>query len=444
MALNNVLISVQGYVTDEALPALDNALVVTRSFDGQFKNWDKPETYGTRGDSFQIKKQTRFSVQDTLNFDPVTSGAFQEQYMNVTADKEALVNYAATDMQLATFEPKSLMMTNKASAITTLSNQIEQDSARTAALGGYRFFGNPIIQPGQLQSVGEVTNSVARMRSFGGMGEAHYIMPLDVAAQVIQSGLQQFAPKRNDEIADEGEIGYLGGVDRVRFLQSTLLPIHTAGTMTTTDVAINQGTGFTIDSVVVVAPGATAPNGTTTFTLSGVTTGATIVENDMIQITPQAGSAPLRYLNYYAHDTLSLNPIQGRVTVGDTADGGGNITFTIEPALIFDASGVDVNRNLSRDIITGGAGDKLVVTESHRAGAFFFTPFIKFVNPKLPSTDPFTSVSEVTDDSAISLRCYHGYVFGANTTQFVHDSLYGYGVAPEGVTRLVYPVDSTI
>lgn len=439
MAFNSILIPVQGYVTNEALPALDNALVITRSFDSKFKDWEKPETYGTRGATFLVKKQTRFSVQTTLDFDPVTSGNFQEQFMSVTADTEALVNYAATDQQLATFDPQSLMMTNKDSAITTLSNRIETDSASTAALGGYRFFGNPIIQAGQLQSVGEVTNSVAKFRSFGGMGEAHYIMPLDTAAQVIQSGLQQFAPKRNDEMADEGEIGYLGGVDRVRFLQSALLPVHTSGTVTTTDAGINQTTGFTISSVTVTAPGTGAPNGTTEITLSGVTTGATIVENDMIQLVPATGSAPLQFLNYYSY-TASLQAVQGRVITGGTADGAGDLTFTIEPALIFDATDTDVNRNLTRAIVPGA--DTLVVAESHRAGAFFFTPFIKFVNPKLPSTEPFVSVSEMTDDSAISLRCYHGYVFGSNTTQFIHDSLYGYGVAPEGVARLIYPLET--
>jgi len=46
MAINNTLIAVQGYVTDEALPMLDNSLVITRSFDSKFKDWNKPETYG--------------------------------------------------------------------------------------------------------------------------------------------------------------------------------------------------------------------------------------------------------------------------------------------------------------------------------------------------------------------------------------------------------------
>lgn len=431
---SNVLVNVQGYVTDYALPILKNSLVITRTSDTNYENWESAEAAGTRGPAFRWKKPTRLTVTDGLAFDASTSGSYQEQEMSVSITEEKKAEYAITAFQQATFNPQSVLKTNGIVAINELANTMELFSAKTVSFGGYRFYGSPLVQTNQLLSVGEMMIDVlAPFRSFGGQQHAWVVLPPVPAAQIIQSGLQQFVPDRNDKLGNAGIISQLRGASAVTFLESNLLPTHTAGTASTN--VLNDTTGYTISAVTPVPPSSAFPVGVTTIDLTGLTDGETFLENDMIDIGVNVKATnPLKFLTYTGAG-ISAQDVQGRITTDITVVGG-IATITIEPALISTAP--DDNLNLNRAIVPGT--DTLRVTKSHLCGAVYFGSYFKFAAPPLGSTQPYMSASVREPDVGVAIRAYHGYLPEKAQYFFGHDAVYGAGVAAEGLGRLIFPL----
>ncbi len=443
MSFNQQLVIVQGLVNEQIAPRLDNALAITRAMDTSQESYVKAQQYGTQGAVYLVEKPIRSNVERTLAFDAVNSGSWQQQYMSVAVTNEVRNNYQVPNITEATFTPESIHGGQLRSRVRQIAEEIELDSANTAAFGGYRFFGDPLVPAGQFSTVDSINLMIAQFRTFGGTDYATCFLPQITSARIKTQSYQLFTPEQNDEFVKQGSIGVLGGNPFIRFMQTSIIPTHFSGTASTETL---NTTGYTIVSVTPTPPNVPSssgtPNGTTEIVLSGMTPGTTIIENDMIQINSGDPSSPLRFLNYVNYGIPSAQPVQGRVITGGTVDGAGALTITISPALIFDAAVTDpdVNRNLNRDIVPGS--DTLQVAKSHKAGYIFFKEYIKYVSPKLPPLTPFPSQS-VTTDHGISVRSYYGAVFGGATDQFVIDNYYGYGVADEGVCRILIPVDES-
>jgi len=436
---DNSTFDVQGYIDNDALPFLHNKLGVTRTLNRSDEDYSKPLAYGTRGDVFAIKKPTRLNAETGLTFDSTsaTDGSFTEQVLFVTADQLANSRYAITDVEGAVYNVNGLLKTNPQSALDELANKIDAYNAEQVAFAGYRAFGDFNIQSAQNSTVGEVTQNIALFQSFGCARDTYYVVPMGNAAQITQSGLQQFVMKRNEEIAVAGEIGELNGAPYTKFLATNLLPVHIAGTAA--DDATNFLTGYTIDSVNPTPPSnvfGSSQAGTTEIVLTGGTDGTTIVENDMIDIGFLNTANPLRFLTYRGY-IPSEAQVQGRVTSGGTF-ASGTVTITIEPALIFDSANADTNRNLNRPIIPGT--DTLRIAASHRAGAIYEGSYGYFVSPALPMREPYPTGTKRDPELQISMRAYYGAVFDRATKYFVHDVIYGFGAAPEGFGRILLPI----
>jgi len=404
------------------------------------KNYAKAQSYGTQGAVYLVEKPIRFNIYDTLAFDPVNTGSFQQQYMSVAVTTQSRTNYQVPNITDATFTKASVHTGNIVAQTKQLAEKVEYNSAFAATYGGYRFFGDPLVPDGQLQNVAAINRMGAVFRSFGGMGMATCFIPNLSAAEIRSQSYQLFTLDQNNEFTEEGTIGKLSALPNVLFMETPITLSHIAGTAADDD--INLTTGYTIVSATPTAPnvpGIGTPNGTTEIVLSGMTPGTTVVTGDLVQLIGGSALGQLTFLNYTNYDIFSLNPVQGRVITGGTADGAGALTITVSPAWIYDASATpDVNRNLSRAIVPGT--DTLRIARSHRAGFMFYKEYMKYVSPPLPPLAPFPSQT-VTTDRGISVRAYYGAVFGGATSQFVGDLYYGYGSAEEGVCRLLFPLN---
>ena len=438
----NSLVDVEGYITDEGLPFLENRLGLCLTCNSDYRSWGPAEKWGTRGQTFSKKLPTRSRVKTGITFDQqaVGEGDFTERRLAITADQEKLRDYQYTNIQEALYDRKGLLAYNNRSDLIELATEMEKYVAQQMAFTGYRAFGDFAVQSGQMQTVGEVTDAVATFQAFGYGAEIYYTAPLKAAAKIAQSALQQFVLDRNNRVARRGEMGELGGVEDTVFMKSNVLPTHTAGTASLN--AANLGTGFQIDSVTPTAPSNAVggnPNGTTSIDLSGMTPGETIVANDIVDIG-FLSTDPLRMLTYTGY-VQSPQTVQGRVVTGGTVDGSGDLTIVIEPALIYDATNTDVNANLNRDIVTGGSGDTLRVAKSHIAAPVYIGQYGFFVCPPLPKLENHASAS-VESPNGISLRMYYGDgIIGTATKWVVHDVLYGFKGAGEAFGRILYPID---
>lgn len=435
----NSTFDVQGYVDDEALPILVNKLGITRTLDRKYENWEKPESYGTRGDTFLCKLPTRINANDGLTFqtqEGSTDGDFAERVLAVVAGEQANARYAITDVQQAVFDVDGLLKSNPIASLNELAIKMDTFSATSVSFRGYRAFGDFAISPNQNTTVAEVTDNVATFQSFGCGSMGYYANPFRVSAKIVQSGLQQFVLKRNEDLAVKGELGELGGVPETTFLTTNLLPVHTAGTAA--DDAGNLTPGFTIDSVVVTPPtndlSSGTQAGTTTINLSGMTNGLTILKDDMIDIGKLNIADPLFYLTFTGY-IPSEQLLQGRVTANVTV-AGGVVAVVVEPAMIFDGANLNVNRNLSRDIIPGT--DTLRVAKSHRCGALYLGEYGKFVSPPLPQKEPYPTGTKMSPEMQLSVRAYYGAnALGGQTKYFVQDVIYGFGGGAEGFARVL-------
>lgn len=436
----NSKFDVVGYADKDAVPMLENKLGTVLTLDRKYQGWERAEYFGTRGQSFTTKLPTRLNADDGITFDQTdpADGSFSERILAVTADQLKNSRYAYTNVEEAVYDVDGLLNTNPQSAVNEIANAMDRFAATSVSLRGYRAFGDFAVQSGQMQTVGEVTDAVATFQSFGCGSRGYYLIPFRAAAKITQSGLQQFVMKRNEDIAVKGEIGELNGVPDTTFLSTNLLPIHISGTAAN-NVA-NLGTGFTIDSVVVTPPSNLITGnqaGITTINLTGMTDGETILVDDIIDIGFLNVSNPLIYLTFTGYNE-SEQSIQGRVIVGGTVVANA-LQIQIEPALIFDATEINVNRNLNRAIIPGT--DTLRVARSHRAAGLYIGEYGKFVNPQLPEKDTYKSASIKSKDTQLSMRVYHGDTrLGADAKYMVHDVLYGFGGAAEGFGRILYPI----
>lgn len=436
----NSTFNVEGYVTKDSLPFLENQLSVTLTYDSDYRSWGPAKEVGTRGDTFVFKTPTRTRTKTGITFDQLAAGEgdFSERIMPITANQQDHTNYQYTNVEEALFDRKGLLSYNNRSNLIELGTRMEQFSVTQGAFTGYRAFGDFSVQDGQMQTVGEVTDAVATYQTFGDAPDGYYVIPLTPAAKIAQSSLQQFVPARNDKVALKGDLGNLGGVENMRFIKSNVIPIHTAGTAA--DNAQNLGAGYEISSIVVTPPSNDLTGnsvGTTTINLASMPNdGDTFVVNDMIDIGFNSTS-PLRFLSFTGYVT-SENTVQGRVITGGTV-AGGTVQIVIEPSLIVD-DGIDVNANINRAIVTGSSGDKLRVAKSHRAAPIYIGNYGKFVAPKLPTMEDLKS-GAVESPNGISLRMYYGDgIIGTAKKWVVHDVIYGFKGLAEGFGRVLYPL----
>lgn len=440
MALpTNVLQQVQTYQRSN-LALLENLNCFITTANTKFKDFEKVTANLGSSVSFDLPPRFTTSVGLVASFQPAvqrvqtltcdqatnTSYAFtaQERIFNVDKDTESYMEMfgrSATAEMGANIEANVALNANSHVPVYSVVNG---QSVPTGALhtesGPYRFFGDG---NSAINSYQQLAQMVANFKNYGAVKDGLKIyLPDTIIPAIVGTGLNQFAPNRNNDIAMSWEVGEFG-TPPVMYYSSNLLPIHTAGTLgqagtTLTVTSTNDATGANI----------------TQITFSGAGTDASAVKSgDLLQFQDNvSGQTNARFLTFIGH-TISNQPVQVRATA-DAASSGGSVTINITPALQSTSGGT---QNINTNII---AGMQVKILPSHRCGLVVGGNALFLAMPRLPDQAPFPTANEYDMDTGVSMRMTYGSLFGQNQMGLIHDSTWGSVLVPEYSMRIAFPV----
>lgn len=407
--------NVQTYQKSE-LALLQNLNCFISTYNTEFKNFEKREA--NLGDTVTFDTPPRFVASDGL---VVTYQASQQLVQPLTIDKAKNVSTDYTNQQwIFNLEPMEYMEKFGRSAVAELASAVEQDVARNTIINSpYRFYGDGVTP---INSYGQIAEALAKFRNYGATTNGKLNMYLQDTAipAIINSGLNQFVLKRNEDTAMSW---MLGEFDNCKFMRSNLLPQHTSGTIgqastVLTVTSTNDPTGAAISTITFSNAGTDA---------NAIKAGDLLVFNDGV-----SGQPDMRYLTWTGH-APSANKVQFRATA-DAVSSGGNVTISIYPTL---QSTVGSNQNLSYNV---AAGMQVSVMPSHRRGVIICDKAAYIAMPALPDEVPFPTVSEYDPETAVAMRMYYGSIFGQNQRAFVHDCIWGSTAVPQYTMAVLFPV----
>ncbi len=439
----NILQTVQTYQKNE-LAWLLNEFVGINVSNKQFKNFN--DLTANLGDSVTFNLTPRYisyaglqiteqpSVQRVQTLECV-------QCFNVSAaytDQQFIFNVRDYMNQLGMAAMKELgtkvekdILKNIVSGVTVVDPQNASVGTQTTAMinsGPFRFYGDGITP---INSFGQLAKACANFRDFGAATHKMMaILPTANIPDIINSGLNQFAQNRNNELAEKWRLGYW---DMTDWYESNLLPTHVAGTIgdaaapanVMTVVSTNDATGANVTQITFTTDASVGSD------VGAIKAGDLLVFNDGV-----SGKPNMRFLTFIGHE-VSQQPVQFRA-IADATSSGNSVTVSIRTI-----NGVGLvwaqnqNQNLNNAI---SAGMQVTVMPSHRAGVLMSGDPLYLAMPRLPQEDPFNTVSMIDGDSGASIRHYWGSQFGMNNRSYVRDEIHGSTLIAENCMRLLFPL----
>ena len=412
---NNILTNVITYNKAD-LAYLQNINCFVSTFNKKYKDFQKSNP-ANLGDTLSFDKPPRFVGTNSLvaEFQPA-----DQRVQNLKVDQQLSVAINVTAQQLI-FNVEDYMDRFGMGAVEEMGAIIEANVAQNCVTGPYRFYGDGLTS---IQSFEQLAQSLAMFRNFGAAKDKTkgYLSDLSIP-NVVNSGLNQFATNRNNELANSWELGEFA---RCEWYSSNLLPTHIAGT---------EGIAGTV--LTVVSTTLNSDGGVITITLSGTSTAndpASVLQNDRGQFQDGVSGQPnLRFLSFTGHQPCGV-PVQFQVTANATSTGGNQVTISVTPPLQATSGNT---QNITSAIV---AGMQIKLLPSHRSGMIHSGDQAYLAMPPLPSTEPFTN-SVVTDmETGASLRMYTGYQFGQNLYGTVHDAIWGSTIVPDNCMAMIYPL----
>lgn len=430
---NNILQQVQTYQRSGLGLLLNLACHISTS-NKKFKDFDKIQANLGSTVTFDLPPRFTTSAGLVASFEPAV-----QRVLQLVADQSNNTSFTVTSQQrifnLEKGEEDYMRVFGK-SAIAELANLVETNIAlnwisgvvsqtsltSNTFSGPYRFFGDGTTA---ITSYQQLAQAVMLFKNYGSVAEGMKIyLPDTIIPAIVGSGLNQFAPHRNDEIAMSWEVGDFG-TPRVNYYQSNLMPIHVSGNtgvlgQTLTVVSTNDPTGQNVTQITV--------SGATNNDADAVLAGDLFEFNDGV-----SGKPNMRYLTFIGH-SQSANKVQFRATANAAANGSGNVVLTITPALNW-AGGA--NQNLNNPIT---AGMQISGLPSHRAGGICGGDALYLAMPQLPEQSPYDTANEYDPETGSSLRLTYGSLFGQNQTGMIYDEVHGSVLVPEYSMRFVVPL----
>lgn len=410
---NNILQQVQTY-QESSLAYLQNLNCFISTANTKFKDFEK--LTANLGDTVTFDLPPRFIVANSL---VATFQSANQRVQNLTVSNALNVSYAFTAQQFI-FNVEDYMQNFGKSATMELSAAIEANVATNCVTAPYRFFGDGITQ---INSYGQLASALAMFRNYGAAKDNTKFYLSDIAqSAIVNTGLNQFVPRRNDEIAMSWDVGTF---DRAEFYVSNLLPVHTAG-----NVGINA-TVLTVLSLTTAADGSITA---ITFSGAGTNDASAVLQYDKFQFSDNVSTYPnLRYLTFIGHK-VSSNPVQFQATANAGSDGSGHVTVSINPPL---QSNTDSAQNLNYAV---QIGMQVTALPSHRAGMITAGDPLFLAMPMLPEEVPFPTANQHDPDTGVSMRMYYGSLFGQNQRGMIHDSIWGSTAVSEYTMSVIFPL----
>ncbi len=435
----NVLQTVQTYQKAE-LAWLLNSFVGINIANKKFKNFN--DLTANLGDTVTFDTTPRYISYAGLQ---ITEQPSTQRVQSLICSQAANVAAAYTDQQFI-FNVRDYMDRFGMSAVKELGSLIETDILRNfisgvrvndpqntnfnslqTGSGPFRFYGDGVTP---INSFTQLAQSVANFEDFGAATHKMCaILPVANIPAIVGTGLNQFAMRRNDEIANSWELGKFSNTD---WYESNLLPVHVSGTIGNTAapnnvmtvVSTNDPTGFNVTAITFSEP-------------TGGTDANAVKAGDLFQFNDGVSGKPnMRFLTFIGH-SVSSQPVQFRATA-DAASVAGAITVSIQT---INAVGLvwaqTANQNLNNAIT---AGMTVTPLPSHRAGILMSGDQFYLAMPRLPDESPFTTSNMVDPDSGASIRHYFGSQFGMNNRAYVRDSVWGSTLVAENSLRYAFPL----
>lgn len=411
---NNVLQDVITY-NKAGLALLQNSCCFLATANKKYKDFDRqvPQNLGATV-SFDLPP--RFNTVNSL---VISSQSAEQRVHQLSVDQQASVSYDFTAQQFI-FNVRDYMDVFGKSAIAEIGAKVEANVALNAKTAPYRFFGDGATP---VSSYLQLANALAFFRNYGAAKDntRGYLSDLTFPA-IVNSGLNQFTPNRNEKEMNSWEVGSFARCD---WYQSNLLPTHTAG---------NVGENGTTLTVASFTPNADGSIDTITFSGASASDADAIKENDSLQFSDGVSGQPnMRFLTFIGHE-VSQSPVQMRVTADAASTGGGNVTVSFYPPLQSNA-GKDQNINNAVAV-----GMQVTALPSHRCGVIMAGNPLFMAMPRLPEETPFPTSNLMDPETGASLRMYHGSLFGQNQRANVHDVIWGSTLVPEYSMKVALPL----
>lgn len=433
MALpDNALVQVQTY-QEGHLAKLQNYGCFVAQANTRFKDFQNREA--NLGASITFDTPPRYVTNNTLvaTFQPST-----QLVETLTVNQAVNTSYAFSTQQFI-FNVDKYMDEFGSAAVAELATEVESNIAGNAnssvinndttspnfglpdpTSGPFRCYGDSLTP---INSFGQLAQIKANYFNFGGpKGKLKIFLPDTIVPQIANSGLNQFAMDRNNEMANSWEVGSYADMD---FFASNLLPSQFAGTMgneqaVLTLVSTNDPTGANV----------------TQLTFSGAGTDANAIHYGDIATFQDfvPSQTNVRFLTYIGHK-VSKQPVQFRATAA-AASSGGNVTVNIWPALCWQSG--NANQNLSRQLT---AGMQVKFLGDHTCGLVVGGDALFLAMPALPDQIPYPTSNRYDDETGVSVRLTYGSLFGRNEQGFIHDAIWGSHGVPPYLMRIAFPIN---
>ena len=437
---DNILQQVQTYQRS-SLGLLQNLCCFVSTANTKFKDFDKIQANlgssvtfdtpprATTSAGLVVSWQPAVQQVETLTCDQAFNSSFtvtaQQRIFNLEKGEDEYIEvFGKSFLTELANEVEGNLALNAISAVPVMTVNSDGQSIPTGALhtesGPFRYFGDGVTQ---LTSYNQLAQMIMLFKNFGSVSHGIKVyLPDTVYPPIIGTGLNQFAPERNNSDAMSWEIGEFG-TPRVKYYQSNLLPIHYAG---------NLGEAGTV--LTLVSTNDPTGQNVTQLTFSGAGTDVDAVKSgDLFQFNDGVGSfRNMRYLTYIGHK-VSANRVQMRATA-DAASSGGNVTISITPALNW-AGGQNQNLNQALQ-----AGMQVTILPSHKAGLVVGGDAFYIAMPQLPDQRPFDTANEYDPETGVSLRMTYGSILGANQKGIIYDETHGSMVVPIYCMRIIVPL----
>ena len=410
----NILQQVRTY-NDSGLALLQNSFAFISNANKKFLGFNDSQPKNL-GDTVNFTKPTRFTTTNSL---VASFQGVEQRVQSLTVDQQISTSYEFTAQQFI-FNAREYMKEFGAGAIAEIGTKIEKNVGEVAETDTFRFYGDGVTP---INSYLQLAQALAFFRNFGAAKNDTVGYLSDITFPlIINSGLNQFTPKRGDRESMSWEIGEFSNC---QWYQSNLLTTHTAGTEG------NAGSTLTVVSTTLDSDGAV-----TAITFSG-TSSATDADSvkayDKFQFSDGvAGKTNLRFLTFVGHE-VSQCPVQFRATA-DAAAATSQVTVSVYPPLQA-ASGR--NQNINTAIV---AGMQCTVLPDHRCGLIYSGDALFLAMPRLPDESPFATANQMDSESGCSLRMYYGSLFGQNRRGMIHDAIWGKTLVSEYSLMIALPV----
>lgn len=438
---NNTLQTVQLYIKTE-IAYLFNSFWGIANANKSLEEFN--ERPGNLGDSITFDTSPRFTSYNGL---VITQQPSVQRVQTLICSQAINVSMGYTDEQYI-FNVKDYMREFGNAASAQLGSTIEQDVLKNIVSGvignnpksnsfglpqvhsgPYRFFGDGTTP---INSYGQLAQAWANFVAYGAATHKRRgVIPTNLVPPIVNSGLNQFAPARNDEIARSWELGRFTGMD-CDWSVSNLLPLHISGSIgnatppnnVMTVVSTNDPTGANVTQITFTEP------------TSGTDANA-IKAGDLFQFNDGVSGKPnMRFLTFIGQHATSL-PVQFRATA-DAASVAGTVIVNIETingvGLVWAAN---QNQNINNAI---QAGMQVTPLPSHQAGWMDAGDAFYIAMPKLPDQSPFETVYYRDPESGAGIRHYWGTQFGMDNKAYVRDNTWGSTLVSEDSMRLIFPM----